>query len=499
MQQSLRSEIVAAVQSGDLPRAVLAAQSALDGGKGYDGYRLLVEALLSAGKPDIAAGFFGVLREALPGDADIAYGSGLALQRSGKLAAAIGEWRAALDLSPGFTEACRNLALALFELDRDEEAGSALATLATLAPRDPTVPLYLGNIAQRRGDWAEASARYRAALALDGENAEAWTNLGAVERFAGHWEEAEVSLRRAIELAPGSHQAHFNLATVLLEQERWREGFAEFQWRKNLDRIPPPFASLPEWRPDVGPAARVALWNDQGLGDGILFLRYAQGLHARAAHVTAVLQTPLVRLAAGVPGTDEALPLDHALPDVTHQVALASLPHLLGGEAPPWNGPYLSAAPPPRQERIRRIGLAWAAGYDSPNGKARSVPLAALAPLAEIPGLEWHSLQHGPAVAEIEVGPWRDSLHDHSADLTDFAATAAIAAGLDLVISVDTSVAHLAGGLGLPLWLLLTRPCDWRWCAEGEASAWYPTARLFRQAVPGDWTEIVRAVAAALT
>lgn len=499
MHQAVRTEIISTVRAGDLPRAVLAAQSVLDGGGGYDGYKLLVDALLDAGKPDIAAGFFGVLRQALPGDAEIAFGSGLALQRSGKLDAAIGEWRAALGINPNFVDACRNLAMGLLDLGRDADALPVLARLAALAPRDPTVPLHRGNIAQRAGNFAEAVAQYRAAIALDGNDAVAWTNLGEAERFAGHPGEAEASLRRAIELAPGSQQAHFNLAGLLLDRERWREGFAEFQWRKNLDRIPPALAALPEWTRAAGPGARVALWNDQGLGDALFFLRYARSLHRRTARVTAILQPPLVRLAAGVSGIDEVLTLDQKLPTFTHQIAIASLPHLFGGRTPKedWTGPYLGAAVSGQRE-IRRVGLAWAAGFDSPNGRARSVPLSTLAPLAEIPRLEWHSLQLGPAVAEVEAGPWRGILRDHSAELTDFAATAAVAAGLDLVISVDTSVAHLAGGLGLPTWVVLSRPCDWRWHSEGESSAWYPGARLFRQPEPGDWDSVVSAVMAAL-
>jgi tetratricopeptide (TPR) repeat protein len=500
MDQTVRAAIASAASSGDLAWAVQSAHDVLAAEGHYEGYFALVTTLLECGKPDVAVPYFAVLRDALPTQAEVAYGYGLALQRTGRLSEAIEQWKAALELAPEFADACRNVAMALIDQGLDDEASVFLQRLLTLRPNDPDALLHLGNIAFRGGATADAGAHYRAALRALPGSIEAWINLGEAERTAGRFAEAETCFRQVIALSPEARQAHFNLGALLLEQGRWGEGFAEFQWRANLNRIPPGLADLPLWS-DAAPAgARIALWNDQGLGDAMLFLRYAARLKARGGVITAVLPSALTRLAGTVPGVDQVCAVDRTLPPFDYQAPLASLPHLLG-EADPgtaWTGPYLSSPVVVRHDPSRRsVGLVWAASTDSPNGRERSLSLDVLGPLAALPGIAWTSLQPG-AAAEIDASAWQGVLRDVSADLADFAATAAIVAGLDLVISVDTAVAHLAGALGKPVWIMLPRPCDWKWRPDGGGSVWYPTARLLRQDEERNWGRVVADVAEAL-
>ncbi|WP_158240655.1 tetratricopeptide repeat protein [Telmatospirillum siberiense] len=499
MDRTVRAAIISAISSGDLPRAVRTAHGILESEGHYEGYFALVTALLDGGHPEMAVQYFAVLRDALPGHSQVAYGYGLALQRTGRLEEAIAQWRQAVALSPDFVDACRNLAMGLIDTGRDGEAEFFLQKLLGVSPRDAEALLHLGNIAFRRGAMADARARYQDALRITPHLADAWTNLGEAERSLGRLAEAEICLREALNQSPESRQAHFNLAALLLEQGRWGEGFEHFQWRANLSRIPGSLAELPLWSADHKGAGRVALWNDQGLGDAILFLRYAARLKARGVHVTAVLQPSLTRLAATVSGVDDVCSPDGALPSFDCQAPLASLPHLLGEPDPGMTAPYLPVGPSKgRAGTSRSIGLVWAAGADSPNGRERSLSLDDLAPLSILPDIVWHSLQMGVARETIAASAWSGILGDSTSEIRDFADTAALIEELDLVISVDTSVAHLAGAMGKPVWIPLSHPSDWKWGRDGEVSACYPSAVLFRQNDAGDWRPVVSRMAAAL-
>jgi tetratricopeptide (TPR) repeat protein len=499
MDQTMRAAIVSAVSSGDMARAVRTAHGVLEAEGHYDGYFSLVTALLDHGNAALATQYFAVLRDALPTHAGVAYGYGLALQRTDRLEEAILQWKGALELAPQSVDACRNVAMGLIDKGRDDEAAVFLQRLTRMAPNDAGAPFHLGNIAFRNGAFDDACALYREALRCDANFLDAWINLGEAERSQGRLDAAEICFRQALSLSPDARQAHFNLAGLLLEQGRWREGFEEFQWRDNLTHIPPSLARLPLWSVQAPADARVALWNDQGLGDAMLFLRYASRLKARGAQIIAVLPPALTRLAVTTPGVDAVYTFDQSPPVPDFQAPIASLPHLLDEADPAWAGPYFrtKAIPPPNAERLS-VGLVWAAGVDSPNGRIRSIPLAMLAPWTRIPDIDWFSLQLGDACAEIHRSPWDGLLHDMSSGLNDFADTATILSGLDLVISVDTSVAHLAGALGRAVWILLPRPCDWKWRGEGSETVWYPTARLFRQGEAGDWRAVVSLVAEAL-
>jgi Flp pilus assembly protein TadD len=524
MDESRNRAIVTAVQRGDFARAADTCNAHLAATGSLEAHHLFAGALLRHGHAPLALQYFAVLREAAPEDATVAFDCGCALHALGRLPEAIAAWRDALRVAPSHADACRNLAMGLLDNGEDDEAALVLLRLLRLAPQSADISLHLGNIRWRKGDAAGALDLYRHTLAMGPDQAAAWVNAGEALAALDRTEAAEAALRRGVAAAPGSQQAHFNLATFLLKEEKWQEGFAEFRWRANLAKTPPAIAGLPIWE-GGDPAGRIGLWNDQGLGDGIQFLRFVPMLARRGWQPVLLLPRQLLRLAASLDGRVEAHLVDGPLPPLDCRAALADLPYLLGQCQPRtwWNGPYLAAQPAPfgnagvppayRDEQNllsagldagedarvpRRVGLVWRGNAGNKLGLNRQLPLAALSPLLALPHIDWFSLQVGPAVTELAASPWADRIADLSSRLSDFAETASVACSLDLIISVDTSVAHLAGALGRPLWVMLPERCDWRWMGRGETTPWYPTVRLFRRQPGRSWEELAETMAVAL-
>jgi hypothetical protein len=251
--------------------------------------------------------------------------------------------------------------------------------------------------------------------------------------------------------------------------------------------------STPRWNGEVLPGQRLLIWAEQGLGDTLQFARYARLLARAGADVVLEVQPSLERLVRESLPDVEVIAYGQSIPDHDAQVPLLSLPLILGTRlgSIPADVPYLSADP----ERVRawaerlgppggmrRVGLVWAGNREHKNDRRRSLEPDLLRPLAELPSIEWLRVQPG-ATPRPPL-----EMVDRTAELADFADTAALLMQLDLVITVDTSVAHLAGALGRPVWIMLPYEPDWRWLLERTESPWYPTARLFRQARPGDWS-----------
>jgi hypothetical protein len=288
-------------------------------------------------------------------------------------------------------------------------------------------------------------------------------------------------------------------------QGRYARGWAEHEWRWQYRSFPasPRHTDSPSWRGDALAGRRLLTWAEQGLGDTLQFVRYTRLLAQRGANVVLEVQPELLRLMR------ESLPEVEVVARGTVprrfdlQAPLLSLPHLLDTrvETIPADVPYLHAQP----ERVAawaqrlgepdgrlRVGLAWAGSPSFQNDRQRSLPVRHLAHLAEIPGVEWFSLQKNPAEPPpLELSDW-------TTELVDFADTAALMMHLDLVISVDTAVAHLAGALARPVWVLLPHPPDWRWFLDRTDSPWYPTARLFRQPRSADWSTVMHDLTAEL-
>jgi Flp pilus assembly protein TadD len=431
------------------------------------------------------------------------YAQGVALQRQGQLAEAISAWQSAVAHDSHHADARYNLAVAFGASGNTAAAESSYLELLNQQPDHAQALYNLANLKMRQGDAVGAEPHYRRLLAVAPGFANGWINLAMARSAAGDFAESESCLRRATEQEPENVSAHWNLANLLLASRRWPEAWREYEWRLRRPQCPPPPTPAPNWTPDDGQAHRILLWNDQGMGDALQFARYAPLVAKRGHEVWLFVQDALKTLLRSVPGISGVVGPSDPTPVVDAHAPLLSLPHRLGLADPSasWNGAYVKA---PRQMALRRrpgcraIGLVWASNPAHPNRMLRDVPLTQLRPLLEIPGIDWFGLQVGGAAGDIAAAGLSDCVHDLSAQINDFADTAAAVAALDLVITVDTSMPHLVGAMGKPCWAMISTAREWRWSGQEETSLWYPTVRLFRQSVAGDWGAVLAAIAAEL-
>jgi tetratricopeptide (TPR) repeat protein len=421
-----------------------------------------------------------------------------ALRGAEKFDDAITAYRAALALQPDRVSAQFGMAEA-FRLKRDLDAAEAiLRPLAEAFPNVWQAQHDLANVVRHQGRFAEAEAGFRAALALR-EAVATLAPLGMVLRDLQRLPESTAVLERALHLAPDDLDASYNLATTHLTAGRLREGFALYDTR--LTKFRPRKVAGRAWTGEKVRGRTVLVTAEQGLGDTIHFLRYVPALAAAGARVVLRVQPPLLRLVQGFPGVAALADDEAALAPYDLHVPIMSLPHRLGIADPaPLRLPYLAADPDlvaAWRARLaalpgRRVGLVWRGNPGFGGDHLRSIPPQRLAGLGAVPGISLVSLQKdAAALPPVAIADW-------TAELGDFADTAALVTALDLVISVDTAVAHLAGALGRPVWLLNRFDTCWRWLIEREDSIWYPTMRIFRQDAPGDWSQPLRQVVASL-
>jgi tetratricopeptide (TPR) repeat protein len=453
-----------------------------------------------------------------PGDTDADL---VALMRAGRLTDAEALCRRRLARDPGDSQTLNNLGYILDELGRLDEAEAAYRRASDARPDFAEAPYNLGLLLQGRRRLEEAEAAYAEALARDPRMAQAHNNRGAVLRDLRRLDEALAAFEAAVRLRPDYADAQFNQAMCRLLMGDSARGWAQYEWRwriRQADRAQRGF-DRPPWLGREDPRGRrILLHAEQGLGDTLQFCRYAPRVAALGAGVILEVQPGLERLLRGLAGVDVVVRQGDAPPSFDLHTPLMSLPLALAsaGDACPGGEPYLSADPALTAQWARRlagigglkVGLVWAgaARPDQPIASAvdrrRSLPLEAFAPLSAAPGVRFFSLQKGAATAQLarlDPGAWPGApIIDHTAALTDFAETAALVANLDLVISCDTSVAHLAGAMGKPVWILSRFDGCWRWGAAGETTPWYVSARLFRQARHGDWAGVIERVGAAL-
>ena len=299
------------------------------------------------------------------------------------------------------------------------------------------------------------------------------------------------------------------VSLLLLLRGDFAQGWAEYEWRWRCKANPErTYLPRPQWSGEPLEGKTVLIQTEQGFGDSFQFLRYVPAVADRGAKVVLTVPGALVRLANNLPGVAAVVSEGDPLPNFDFHCPLLSLPNVFATrmETIPASVPYL--APPADAsaawtERLSsypglKVGLVWSGNPENRMNPARSTPLAELEPLLRISGIRWFSLQVGSPARDIALVP-RHPIDDLAPFLTDFSETAAAICHIDLVISVETAVAHLAGALGRPVWVPLAVVPAWRWLLGREDSPWYPTMRLFRQTTPGDWTPVVRALADALT
>jgi tetratricopeptide (TPR) repeat protein len=430
-------------------------------------------------------------------------------------------FRRVISLNPNFATAHFNLGNACLEEGRLTESARLLEAEASfrmalsLQPDSSEIHAGLGSalleqsrVYQSSATLAEAETYLRKACDLKPEYAEAHYNLGGVYLEQGYLSEAERCLRKAVALKTDLADAHAGLACLLLQQGNFQEGWQEYVWRWRVRMMGERKLVQPQWDGSELRDRTILLWAEQGHGDAIQFVRYAALVKAMGAMVILQCRPAEFRLFQSCFGIDRLFTTAETLPSFDLHAPLMDLPRLLGTtvETIPAEISYLSAPvscslPKGMQDQLQsavglKIGLVWSPNLGFSLDFKRRYRLVELATLFEIPGLSWFSLQKG--IQSNELASYRKQVIDLGAHFTDFADTAWAISQLDLVITVDTSVAHLAGAMGKPTWVLLPFVPDWRWMMDREDSPWYPSARLFRQPRLGDTKAVVAQLRAAL-
>jgi Tfp pilus assembly protein PilF len=472
----------------------------------------LGNALRKKCKPDEAASCFSKAIELKPEYAEAHSNLGSVLQEQGKLDEAASRFSKAIELKPEYAEAHSNLGTVLQEQGKLDEAAKSLHLATELNPDHAEVHNNLGTFFQEQGKLDEAAERYKKAIALKPDHVKAHNNLGAVLQEQGKYDEAMEYYKRAISLKPDYAEAHMNRSFVLMSTGNFEEGWPEYEWRSRAINCTTQAFQQPRWDGTPLNGRVILVHAEQGLGDTIQFVRYLPMVQAKGGHVILECQNSLFRLLknnAGVYDVIERTPDCKSLNHIDVHVPLLSLPGIFGTKLDtiPSVVPYITADPGlVKQWRTRlshndayKVGIVWAG---NPLHKyvyhKRSCSLADFAPLVDIPGLVFYSLQKGHASAKTNDPPKGMNIINLAEELNDFTDTAAIIANLDLVISIDTSVAHLAGAIGKPVWNLLSFVPDWRWFLNRDDSPWYPGMRLFRQSQPNDWAGVFEQVKKAL-
>jgi Flp pilus assembly protein TadD/ADP-heptose:LPS heptosyltransferase len=443
-------------------------------------------------------------------DATALVARALAAHQRGALADAARDYRAALQMQPDHPVATHYLGVLAYQRGDLSTALPLLQRSTVTAPDEAEFHNNLGLALAAADRTEDAIAAYGRAVALRAEHATAWSNLGLAHIARNALEDAEQALRRAIALQPEFAAAHWNLALALLARGCYAEGWKEYEWRLRVPEFRADAVSgNPRWSGEPLQGRSILLVAEQGLGDTLHFVRYAAALARDGAEVTVRVPARLARLAATAPGVARISVQDEAAPPCDFQLPLLSLPGMLSVNAPldrAMRFPYLATQRPLRHavgQKVRRIagnrravGLAWSGAQRNTNDRRRSMPLRTLAPLLERSDVAWFSLQHDDD-RDVAGVPAAQALH-RLPERIAFDGMAALIDTLDLIICVDTSVAHVAGALDKPVWILLAHAPDWRWGLEGDTTAWYPSARLFRQPAPGQWDSVVQRIGDAL-
>ena len=444
--------------------------------------------------------------------AEEAFYEGVRQLQGGDAARAIDCFRSALAGQPDFAEANANLGLLLEGNGDLPGAEECYRRAIRTDPESFEVRLNLGALLAERKEFAAAERLYREAVLLRPASASPWSNLGVLYACQHREIEAEQCFRTAIDLDESYGRARFNLAYVLLRQGRFAEGWRCLEYREwRSPRVAE--LSCPRWQGESLQGKDILVGCEAGIGDMIQFSRYADSLKELGARRVSMLCHPqLLRLLRGLAAIDELIALDQPLPEQPwdYWTPLLSIPRLCGTtlDSIPAPIPYLRASGERTAEwrqilarRGFRVGLVWKGNPRFENDADRSLPsLAVLAPLATVAGVQFVGLQKGAGEGDTCLAAALPPIANLGPDLRDFADTADLLAELDLLISVDTAVVHLAGAMGKPCWLLLPAyKADWRWLKERADSPWYPKGmRLFRQEAGADWNPLVANVAAAL-
>jgi tetratricopeptide (TPR) repeat protein len=492
---------------GDIEAALIACRTAVARKPALaEGHTNLGLALLGAGRIPEAIEAFQAALARQPQSAAAHANLANALTRAHRFGEAVDEARAALARDPDLADAYVTSGSALRELGRNEEAIAALRRAIELTPDSAPAHANLGNALLEQDDTAAAEAQFRRAIELNPNLAEAHSGLGYLLTNAKRFPEAIAACERAIALRPDFAEAHWNEGFAYLLAGDFEHGWEKYEWRKRHPRYAAAYRSFdaPTWEGEDLAGRTLMIHAEQGLGDSIQFIRYAEPLAARGARVVVACDRALIDLFRRVRGVADAVDKNGAMPPFDVWIDQMSLPRVTRTrlDSIPAPDAYLSADPARvaawRHELPQdlKIGLVWAGNPTHSNDRRRSMPVEAMRPVVAVSGPTFVSLQVGTKSREVERLP---GVLDIAGRLTDFMATAAVVETLDLVIAVDTAVTHLAAAMGKPAWTLLPFDPDWRWVvAHPDTTPWYPSMRLFRQSRSGDWDGVAARVAAAV-
>lgn len=441
---------------------------------------------------------------------------GVALSKLGRAAEALEAWKQSLKLDPAHADSMARVGIALSD-ENHAEAEKLLNKSCSIKPKNWRAFDRLGHVRKKLGKNEEAVSAFRKAIELNPHNPEIRANLGVVLFEIGDISGAEDVLRQTIKMKPDSISAHWNLSLCLLHRGDFRNGWIEYEWRRGLKADPFKQRALPqpEWNGCPLDGQTILLRSEQGLGDTIQFARYAARMKKLGVKVILECQTKLGPLMRGTDGVDEVIESGPSAPPTVNadlQVRLMSLPGILGTtfEAIPADVPYIKP-PSDRMDFWRRnmegvagfkVGIAWQGNPSYGCDSARSIPLKFFEPLGRIPNVNLFSLQKGFGEEQLRDINFHVHVFDPELDLSTggaFVDTAAVLKNLDLLITSDTSIAHLAGAMAVPTWVALCKSPDWRWRMSGEKTPWYPTMRLFRQKRAGVWTDVFSKIAKELS
>lgn len=476
-----------------------------------EGWLNLAHVLDQMGQKEGAARCYETVVSHRPQDVQSWFHLGLANFQAKRFEDAERAYRRYVELVPESIEGQFNLGAVLQDLNRFREAEQQYQRVLALDPRQVEAHRSLGAIALQERRYADAARHFQAGLSIAPDDVEMLSNLGVMLQKLNRLTEAEAVFRKAISLDPEHVNAHFNLALVLLLQGKFAEGWQEYEWRLRIKNRLPAVFDQPQWDGSPLNGKTILLRAEQGFGDTFQFVRYAPLVKAAGGRVVLECQPGLKRLLLRTPGIDmiaERPVSGHPLVEFDTHLPLLSLPRIFnsGFDSIPSQFPYIHAeswlverwASRLAGDRRFRVGIVWAGRPTHEDDTNRSCSLGHFLRLATVPNVLLYALQKGEATRDLQAPEAAGLVENLDLEIDDFADTAAAIANLDLVICVDTSVAHLAGAMGRPVWVVLPFAPDFRWMAEGERSPWYPSMRLFRQHEAGDWDGLFARLSACL-
>jgi tetratricopeptide (TPR) repeat protein len=460
---------------------------------------------------------------------------GNALAKLGDWTSVIENYENAIRHLPKYADAWNNLGIALQEMMQEQDAVVAYSKAIEINPHHVNAWFNLGKLSAKANEVDVANTFLRTALAIEPRHAYAWHELGSLQEKNGLLAEAAASYTRSVELDPTltvrenlaavltllgdargleqlrqlvreqplNAESHWNLAMGLLLHSEYAAGWKEYEWRMEIPRFHTHHHrfSQPRWQGEALDGRTILLYGEQGHGDTLQFLRYVPIVVARGGRVILEVLPLLKGLLQELPGIEACLSPDDPKPEFSVHASLMSLPHLLSIDSIP--APVAPVLKTPRDgaalsARELRVGIAWAGNPNQKRDHLRSIQLDQWKPVAEVGGVAFTSLQMGPSRFSGDNSGSPFSFVEDCGSLQDFAELAAVVAQLDVVISIDSAVAHLAGIMGKPVWILLPNAIDWRWGLRKTTTPWYPNARLFRQTTPNNWSAVMAEVSGAL-